>query len=116
MADRYNKAVDKIRQVFNPESSNKEGNELLEQLAYQLVADEDWKERITKMESEITGRQSPTSRNNDRYYGSKKGLNYDTKANERAIENTNKKLDKSKEEITKLEAEIESLNKQYKGT
>ena len=114
MADRYNKAVDKIRQVFNPEGSNKEGNELLEQLAYQLVADEDWKERITKMESEITGRQSPTSRNNDRYYGSKKGLNYDTRANERAIEKTNKKLDKSKEEITKLEAEIESLNKQYK--
>lgn len=116
MADRYNKAVDKIRQVFNPESSNKEENELLEQLAYQLVADEDWKERITKMESEITGRQSPTSRNNDRYYGSRKGLNYDTKANERAIEKTNKKLDKSKEEITKLEAEIESLNKQYKET
>lgn len=116
MADRYNKAVDKIRQVFNPESSNKEGNELLEQLAYQLVADEDWKERITKMESEITGRQSPTSRNNDRYYGSKKGLNYDTKANERAIEKTNKKLDKSKEEITKLEAEVEALNKQYNET
>lgn len=116
MADRYNKAVDKIRQVFNPEDSNKEGNELLEQLAYQLVADEDWKERVTKMESEITGRQSPTARNNDRYYGSKKGLGFDTKANERAIEKTNKQLDKSKEEITKLEAQIESLNKQYNET
>lgn len=116
MANRYNKAVDKIRQVFNPESSNKEGNELLEQLAYQLVADEDWKERVTKMESEITGRQSPTTRNNDRYYGSKKGLNYDTKANERTIEKTNKELNKSKEEITKLEAEVKSLSKQYKET
>jgi cell division protein FtsB len=68
------------------------------------------------MESEITGRQSPTTRNNDRYYGSKKGLNYDTKANERTIEKTNKELNKSKEEITKLEAEVESLSKQYKET